>query len=213
LRRGEARHGTLDRFMAPSQERLWALARTLWSWDHDSVGLFLDSHPGVAGRTESHTRFAAGEVLLRESWRHAPPNWLHSRDQLCLQRLLEYQEAEANLGRRGMRAFCGRVRGAYFQRNLACNESLPLFRRLGVLAGDHIQERFPISIFRWSEWRLLLGQGIRFARRLTAMAGNTEEYLETDVNQLPMETAIGKTATRVGGRSTPEPAIVQKSGA
>src|SRR5262245_17057716 len=34
---------TLDRFIGPTRERLWALARNLWwSWDHDSTGLFLD---------------------------------------------------------------------------------------------------------------------------------------------------------------------------
>src|SRR6185295_17787921 len=34
---------TLDRFIAPIQERLWALARNLWwSWDQDSAGLFRD---------------------------------------------------------------------------------------------------------------------------------------------------------------------------
>ena len=32
---------TLDLFIAPSQERLWALARNLWwSWDHDCTSLF-----------------------------------------------------------------------------------------------------------------------------------------------------------------------------
>src|SRR5260370_24693856 len=37
---------TLDRFIAPVQERFWALARNLWwSWDHDSVSLFLDLDP------------------------------------------------------------------------------------------------------------------------------------------------------------------------
>src|ERR1700733_7695556 len=37
---------TLDRFIAPAQERLWALARNLWwSWDHDSGSLFLDLDP------------------------------------------------------------------------------------------------------------------------------------------------------------------------
>src|SRR5579863_8097838 len=37
---------TLDRFVAPAQERLWALARNLWwSWDHDCVGLFRDLDP------------------------------------------------------------------------------------------------------------------------------------------------------------------------
>ena len=37
---------TLDRFIAPAQERLWALARNLWwSWDHDSISLFRDLDP------------------------------------------------------------------------------------------------------------------------------------------------------------------------
>lgn len=37
---------TLDRFVAPGQERLWSLARNLWwSWDHDSTSLFYDLDP------------------------------------------------------------------------------------------------------------------------------------------------------------------------
>src|SRR5579863_8803517 len=37
---------TLDRFIAPAQERLWALARNLWwSWDHDAASLFRDLDP------------------------------------------------------------------------------------------------------------------------------------------------------------------------
>src|SRR5205823_13745046 len=34
---------TLDRFIAPAQERLWSLARNLWwSWDNDSTSLLRD---------------------------------------------------------------------------------------------------------------------------------------------------------------------------
>ena len=37
---------TLDRFIAPAQERLWALARNLWwCWDHDTSSLFRDLDP------------------------------------------------------------------------------------------------------------------------------------------------------------------------
>lgn len=37
---------TLDRFIAPTMERLWSLARNLWwAWDHDSTGLFRDIDP------------------------------------------------------------------------------------------------------------------------------------------------------------------------
>ena len=37
---------TLDRFIAPAQERLWALARNVWwSWDYDTRSLFRDLDP------------------------------------------------------------------------------------------------------------------------------------------------------------------------
>src|SRR6516225_7094192 len=37
---------SLDRFIAPAQERLWSLARNLWwSWDADSTSLFRDLDP------------------------------------------------------------------------------------------------------------------------------------------------------------------------
>ena len=37
---------TLDRFIAPAQERLWSLARNLWwSWDNDCISLFRDLNP------------------------------------------------------------------------------------------------------------------------------------------------------------------------
>src|ERR1700674_5394665 len=37
---------TLDRFVAPIQERLWSLARNLWwSWDHDATALFRELDP------------------------------------------------------------------------------------------------------------------------------------------------------------------------
>ncbi len=41
---------TLDRFVAPAQERLWALARNVWwSWDHDCIDLFRDLNPVRGG--------------------------------------------------------------------------------------------------------------------------------------------------------------------
>src|SRR6516164_6224271 len=37
---------TLDRFIAPLQERLWALARNMWwSWDQNTASIFLDLDP------------------------------------------------------------------------------------------------------------------------------------------------------------------------
>src|SRR3979409_1384721 len=49
---------TLDRFIAPSQERLWALARNLWwSWDNESTSLFRDLDP-VRWRQLNHNPVA-----------------------------------------------------------------------------------------------------------------------------------------------------------
>src|SRR5580658_11024686 len=58
---------TLDRFVAPAQERLWALARNLWwSWDQDSASLFHDLDP-VRWRQLNHNPIALlGEMSLAE---------------------------------------------------------------------------------------------------------------------------------------------------
>ena len=52
---------TLDRFIAPAQERLWSLARNLWwSWDHDSTSLFRDLDPVRWQAAQSQSHLAAG---------------------------------------------------------------------------------------------------------------------------------------------------------
>ena len=39
---------TLDRFIAPAQEKLWELARNVWwTWDPECVSLFRDLNPGA----------------------------------------------------------------------------------------------------------------------------------------------------------------------
>ena len=67
---------TLDRFIAPAQERLWSLARNLWwSWDHECVSLFrdLESHALAPAQSESHLAARARFRWTRSS--AAPRNW------------------------------------------------------------------------------------------------------------------------------------------
>ena len=48
---------TLDRFIAPAQERLWSLARNMWwSWDHDCVAPVSRSESGPLAPTQSESR-------------------------------------------------------------------------------------------------------------------------------------------------------------
>src|SRR6201993_1173183 len=71
---------TLDRFIAPAQERLWSLARNLWwVWDHDTTSLFRDLDP-VRWRQLHHNPISLlGEIPLSKLERRAGELVLHGR--------------------------------------------------------------------------------------------------------------------------------------
>ena len=182
---------TLDRFIVPSQERLWALARNLWwSWDPDSVGLFLDLDPVRWSELNHNPVSLLGEFPLAKLEARAAELVLHSRINYAYRRLLEYQEAERTWGAR--HAGVLRTRPvAYFSAEFGLHESLPVYSGgLGVLAGDHIKSASDLDIPLVGVG-LFYGQGY-FRQRLDRSGWQHEEYLETDVSQLPMEAAIGK---------------------
>ena len=65
---------TLDRFIAPAQERLWALARNLWwCWDHDTSSLFRDLDP-VRWRQLNHNPVSLLSKFRWRRWNAAPAN-------------------------------------------------------------------------------------------------------------------------------------------
>ena len=182
---------TLDRFIAPAQERLWALARNLWwSWDHDSVNLFLDLDPMRWSQLNHNPVSLLAEFPLRRLEARTTELVLDSRVNYAYRRLREYQEAERTWGAR--HAAILRTRPvAYFSAEFGIHESLPVYSGgLGVLAGDHIKSASDLDIPLVGVG-LFYGQGY-FRQRLDREGWQREEYLETDVNQLPMETAIGK---------------------
>ena len=181
---------TLDRFIAPLQERLWSLARNLWwSWDHDSAGLFLDLDP-VRWRELNHNPLALlGEMPLTQVERRAGELVLHSRINYAYRRQREYLEADRTWGAR----YAGVLRPrpvAYFSAEFGLHESIPIYSGgLGVLAGDHIKSASDLGI-PLIGIGLFYGQGY-FRQRLDLDGWQQEEYLQTEVNLLPMEPAIG----------------------
>ncbi len=182
---------TLDRFIAPAQERLWALARNLWwSWDHDSSNLFLDLDPVRWSELNHNPVSLLAEFPLRRLEARATELVLDSRINYAYRRLREYEEEERTWGAR--HAGILRTRPvAYFSAEFGLHESLPVYSGgLGVLAGDHIKSASDLDIPLVGVG-LFYGQGY-FRQRLDRDGWQREEYLETDVNQLPMETAIGK---------------------
>src|SRR5437879_1455300 len=182
---------TLDRFIAPAQERLWALARNLWwSWDHDAVSLFRDLDPLRWRQLNQNPVSLLAEFPLAKLEARATELVLHSRINYAYRRLQEYLQADPTWGAR----HAGVLRPspvAYFSAEFGIHESLPVYSGgLGVLSGDHIKSASDLAI-PLVGIGLFYGQGY-FRQRLDRNGWQQEEYLPTDVNQLPLQIAIGK---------------------
>ncbi len=182
---------TLDRFIAPMQERLWALARNLWwSWDQDSTSLFRELDP-VRWRLLNHNPISLlNEIPLAAIERRARELVLHGRINYAYRRQREYLAQDRTWGA----THAGVLRPhpvAYFSAEFGLHESLPIYSGgLGVLAGDHIKSASDLDIPLVGVG-LFYGQGY-FRQYLDRTGWQQEEYLATDVSQLPMEAAIGK---------------------
>jgi len=182
---------TLDRFIAPIQEKLWSLARNLWwSWDHDSTSLFRDLDP-VTWRRLSHNPIALlSKMSLEGIEKRAAELVLHSRINYAYRRQQEYLNSDRTWG--ATHAGVLRPRPvAYFSAEFGMHESVPIYSGgLGVLSGDHIKSASDLDIPLVGVG-LFYGQGY-FRQRLDRSGWQQEEYIQTDVNQLPMEPAIGQ---------------------
>src|SRR6267143_832890 len=181
---------TLDRFVAPIQERLWTLARNLWwSWDHEATSLFRELDP-VRWRQLNHNPIALlAEMPLSMIERRARDLVLHGRVNYAYRRQREYLDADRTWGARHAGVLRPRP-VAYFSAEFGLHESVPIYSGgLGVLAGDHIKSASDLGI-PLVGIGLFYGQGY-FRQRLDRSGWQQEEYLPTDVNLLPMEPAIG----------------------
>src|SRR6202049_3158175 len=182
---------TLDRFIAPAQEKLWALARNLWwSWDNESTSLFRDLDP-VRWRELHHNPVALlNEMPLATLERRAGELVLHGRINYAYRRQQEYLQSDRTWGA----TYAGVLRPrpvAYFSAEFGLHESLPVYSGgLGVLAGDHIKSASDLDIPLIGVG-LFYGQGY-FRQRLDRSGWQHEDYLQTDISQMPMERAIGK---------------------
>jgi glycogen phosphorylase len=190
---------TLDRFIAPVQERLWSLAHNLWwSWDQDSPSLFRDIDPERWGQLNQNPIALLAEIPLVGIERRAQELVLHSRINYAYRRQREYLEADRTWGARHAGVLRPRP-VAYFSAEFGLHESLPIYSGgLGVLAGDHIKSASDLGI-------PLVGIGLfysqgYFRQRIDQYGWQREEYLQNDVNLLPMESAIGANGEPVNVR-------------
>ncbi len=181
----------LDRFIAPAQERLWALARNLWwSWDHDCISLFRDLDPVRLRELNNNPISLLQEMPLADIERRARELMLHSRINYAYRRQQEYLQADRTWGASNAGVLRPRP-VAYFSAEFGLHESIPVYSGgLGVLAGDHIKTASDLAI-PLIGIGLFYGQGY-FRQQLDSTGWQQEDYRETDINQLPMEPAIGK---------------------
>jgi glycogen phosphorylase len=181
---------TLDRFIAPIQEKLWSLARNLWwSWDHDSSSLFRELDPLRWRQLNHNPILLLGEMPLAEIEQRAGEFLLHSRIHSAFRNQRLYLEADRTWGA----AHAGVLRPhpvAYFSAEFGLHESVPVYSGgLGILSGDHIKSASDLDI-PLIGIGLFYGQG-HFRQRLDRSGWQLEEYLGTNVNELPIEPAIG----------------------
>lgn len=133
---------TLDRFIAPTRERLWSLARNLWwSWDHDSTGLFRDLDPVRFQQLDHNPISMLGEIPLDGIERRAQQLVLHSRINYAYRRQREYLQADRTWGAKNAGILRPRP-VAYFSAEFGARIDPDLFRRPRRSRRRPHQERF-----------------------------------------------------------------------
>src|SRR5215510_7894751 len=179
---------TLDRFIAPTLERLWSLARNLWwSWDHDSTSLFYDLDPVRFKQLNHNPVSMLGEIPLDGIERRAQQLMLHSRINYASRRHREYLDADRTWGANHAGVLRPRP-VAYFSAEFGLHESIPIYSGgLGVLAGDHIKSSSDLGI-------PLIGVGLYydqgyFRQRLGLDGWQHEDYIDVDSRLLPLQPA------------------------
>ena len=188
----------LEQFIAPLQQRLWALARNLWwCWDTDTVSLFRDIDP-IRWRELSHNPIALlSEIPLERLEERVNQLVLQSRISHAYRRMNEYLGNDLTSG--GANAGPLRARPvAYFSAEFGLHESIPIYSGgLGVLAGDHLKSASDLDI-------PLVAVGLYydhgyFRQRLDADGMQQEEYLRVDREMLPLLPAVGTEGTADSG--------------
>jgi starch phosphorylase len=171
-------------------DKCMALARNLWwSWQPEVINLFRDLDP-IRWRQLDHNPIALlSEFTPERLDLRASELVLHSRINHAYRRLKEYQ-SEKPLWGRTHAGVLGSKPVAYFSLEFGVHESVPIYSGgLGVLSGDHIKSASGLGV-PLVAIGLFYDQGY-FKQHLDGSGFQQEEYLDTKVENLPMEPARG----------------------
>src|SRR5262249_33204875 len=119
---------TFDRFIAPTQERLWQLANNIWwCWDPDCISLFRDLNPARWLQLTQNPIAVLSEMPAEVLERRATELVLHSRINYCYRRQQEYlREDQQTWGAQNAGILRSRP-VAYFSAEFGLHESLPIY--------------------------------------------------------------------------------------
>ncbi len=170
-------------------EKLWSLANNLWwSWHPECDQLFRDIDP-IRWRQLDHNPVALlREMTPEQLGQRASELVLQSRINYAYRRLQEYLSSTQTWAST-QAGVLGAKPVAYFSAEFGIHESVPIYSGgLGVLAGDHIKSASGLGV-------PLIGIGLYYAQGyfrqyLDDQGMQQEDYLETKIENLPMQPAV-----------------------
>jgi glycogen phosphorylase len=166
------------------------VARNLWwSWHPEVTNLFRDLDP-IRWRQLDHNPIALlAEFTPERLEMRAAELVLYSRINHAYRRLKEYMGARQTWSTTHA-SVLGAKPVAYFSAEFGLHESVPIYSGgLGVLSGDHIKSASGLGI-PLVAIGLFYDQGY-FKQHLDIDGYQSEEYLDTKVENVPMEPALG----------------------
>ena len=170
-------------------DKCLSLAHNLWwTWHPEVVNLFRDLDP-IRWRQLDHNPIALlAEFTPERLESRATEMVLYSRINHAFRRLKEYMSTGQTWGTTHA-GVLGAKPVAYFSAEFGLHESVPIYSGgLGVLSGDHIKSASGLGV-PLVAIGLFYGQGY-FKQHLDQDGYQREEYLDTKVENLPMEPAL-----------------------
>jgi starch phosphorylase len=173
-------------------DKCMSLATNLWwSWTPEAKSLFRDLDP-IRWRQTDHNPIALlSEFTPERLFKRANEMVLFTRINQAYRRQKEYMNSRktwstTNAGVLGARPV------AYFSAEFGIHESLPIYSGgLGVLSGDHVKSASSLGL-PFVAVGLFYSQGY-FRQHLDSDGFQTEEYVDTRVDSLPVTEATSPT--------------------
>src|SRR5207244_10817796 len=160
------------------------------TWQPNVIALFREVVPALWRKVDHNPVEFLKRLSAEQLERRAAEMALDSRIDYAFRRLAEYLKDTDSWG--AVHASILRARPvAYFSAEFGLHESLPIYSGgLGVLAGGHLKSSSDLGI-------PLIGVGLfyeqgYFRQRLDKEGWQQEEYIDTDITQLPIQIALSE---------------------